>query len=65
MRLYCVRAGSLCILNDGSQPGRKVLANPEPVNWSIVILYDLATAEPLALMHESYVSLGDYRAAPA
>jgi ornithine cyclodeaminase len=54
--MACVRAGSLCILDDGSQPGRKVLANPEPVNWSIVILYDLATAEALALMHESYVS---------
>ena len=46
--MACVRAGSMCLLDDGSQPGRKVLSNPEPVNWTIIILYDLATAEPLA-----------------
>ncbi len=54
--MACVRAGSMCLLDDGSQSGRKVLSNPEPVNWSVIILYDLATAEPLALMHESHLS---------
>ena len=54
--MACVRAGSHCILDDGSRPDRKVLSNPEPVNWTVVILYDLATAEPMAFMHESYLS---------
>ena len=26
------------------------------MNWSVIILYDLATAEPLAFMHETYLS---------
>ena len=54
--MACVRAGSNTIFDDGSQPGRKVVRNPEPVNWTVIILYDLATAEPLAFVHESHLS---------
>lgn len=54
--IACVRAGSNCLLTDGSSPGRKIQQNPEPVNWTVIILYDLATAEPLAFVHESHLS---------
>jgi ornithine cyclodeaminase/alanine dehydrogenase-like protein (mu-crystallin family) len=54
--MACVRAGSQCIMKDSTTPGRKVVSNPEPVNWSVIILYDLATAEPVAFLHESYLS---------
>ncbi|MGY9004682.1 MAG: ornithine cyclodeaminase family protein, partial [Alphaproteobacteria bacterium] len=30
--------------------------NPRPFNWGFVILFDIETAEPLALMHEYYLS---------
>ena len=52
--MACVRAGSLCMLTDGSSPDRKIKQNPEPVNWTVIILYDLMTAEPLAFLHESH-----------
>ena len=32
------------------------MSNLEPFNWTVVILYDIATSEPVAFMHESYVS---------
>lgn len=54
--IACVRAGSNCLLTDGSAPDRKIQRNPEPVNWTVIILYDLATAEPLAFVHESHLS---------
>lgn len=54
--MACVRAGSNTIFDDGSQPDRKVISNPEPVNWTVIILYDMATAEPLAFVHESHLS---------
>ena len=54
--MACVRAGSLCMLTDGSSPDRKIKQNPEPVNWTVIILYDLATAEPVAFVHESHLS---------
>lgn len=54
--MACVRAGSNCLLTDGSSPDRKIQQNPEPVNWTVIILYDLATAEPLAFLHESHLS---------
>lgn len=54
--MACVRAGSNTIFDDGSQPDRKITANPEPVNWTVIILYDMATAEPLAFVHESHLS---------
>jgi len=52
----CVRAGSHFILDDDRAGDRRVLNNPDPVNWSVIILYDLATAEPIAFLHESYLS---------
>jgi len=54
--MACVRAGSNCLLTDGGSPDRKIQQNPEPVNWTVIILYDLATAEPLAFLHESHLS---------
>jgi alanine dehydrogenase len=54
--MACVRAGSNCLLQDSAIPGRKIHSNPEPVNWTVIILYDLATAEPVAFLHESYLS---------
>jgi alanine dehydrogenase len=54
--MACVRAGSNCIMEDSTSPGRKIQSNPEPVNWTVIILYDLATAEPMAFLHESYLS---------
>ena len=32
------------------------LENPQAFNWGIVILYSIETAEPLALLHEFYLS---------
>ncbi len=51
----CVRAGSHFTLVD-KEAERKVFDNPEPVNWSVIILYDLKTGEPLAFMHETHLS---------
>jgi ornithine cyclodeaminase/alanine dehydrogenase-like protein (mu-crystallin family) len=50
-----VRAGSnfTVATND---PERKALADPDAPNWTIIVLYDLMTGEPLAFMHESYLS---------
>jgi ornithine cyclodeaminase/alanine dehydrogenase-like protein (mu-crystallin family) len=50
----CVRAGSAFT---PVQPvdGRKVNV-ADDVNYTIVILYDLRTGEPLAFMHETYLS---------
>jgi alanine dehydrogenase len=53
--IACVRAGSNMILKDDGS-GRKIQSNPEPVNWTVITLYDMATAEPLAFVHESYLS---------
>ena len=55
-RTACVRAGSHFTLTNKRDAERKILDNPEPVNWSVVILYDLATGEPLAFMHETHLS---------
>lgn len=52
----CVRAGSHFVLMDEKSERRRTLDNPEPVNWSIIILYDLNNGEPLAFMHETYLS---------
>jgi len=54
--MACVRAGSNTLFDDGSNPDRKIIANSEPVNWTVIILYDLSTAEPLAFLHESHLS---------
>src|SRR5262249_41142452 len=52
----CVRAGSHFMLIDERDGERPTLDNPDPVNWSVIILYDLATGEPLAFMHETHLS---------
>lgn len=54
--LACVRAGSQIVDDSGYGRGRRSLRNPEPFNWSVVILYDIRTAEPVAFLHESHVS---------
>jgi len=54
-RVACVRAGSAFTTTAGD-PQRKALADPHAPNWSIIVLYDLLTGEPLAFMHESYLS---------
>jgi ornithine cyclodeaminase/alanine dehydrogenase-like protein (mu-crystallin family) len=51
----CVRAGSNFLAAE-HDPARKTRAHPEPVNWTIIILYDLNTGEPLAFMHETHLS---------
>ncbi len=53
--MACVRAGSHCTTVD-PVTGRGTYANPEPVNWTVIILYDMATSEPVAFLHESFVS---------
>jgi ornithine cyclodeaminase/alanine dehydrogenase-like protein (mu-crystallin family) len=55
-RVACVRAGSHFMLNDDRGGQRRSLDNPDPVNWSVITLYDLATGEPLAFMHETHLS---------
>lgn len=51
----CVRAGSHTFKKRADpSDGRRVRDNPR--NWSVVILYDLETAEPLAFLHETYLS---------
>jgi ornithine cyclodeaminase/alanine dehydrogenase-like protein (mu-crystallin family) len=50
----CVRAGSAFVPVQ-SADGRKVNV-VDDVNYTIVILYDLRTGEPLAFMHETYLS---------
>ena len=50
----CVRAGS-AFSPVQSGDGRKVNV-VDDVNYTIVILYDLRTGEPLAFMHETYLS---------
>jgi ornithine cyclodeaminase/alanine dehydrogenase-like protein (mu-crystallin family) len=52
----CVRAGSHMLLNASGERGRRSKRNPEPFNWTVVILYDLDTAEPIAFLHESQLS---------
>ena len=52
----CVRAGSHFILSNQQGSERRTLDNPESVNWSVIILYDLKNGEPLAFMHETHLS---------
>ena len=54
-RVACVRAGSH-FRRGRHEPKRKATADPTAVNWTIIILYDLDTGEPLAFMHETYLS---------
>ena len=55
-KVACVRAGSHFTLVGKHDAERKIFDNPEAANWSVVILYDLATGEPLAFMHETHLS---------
>src|SRR5215217_4960391 len=55
-RAACVRAGSHFILTNDRRDQRRTLDNPDPVNWSVIILYDLTNGEPLAFMHETHLS---------
>lgn len=55
-KVACVRAGSHFMLTDDFDGQRRTLDNPDPVNWSVITLYDLATGEPLAFMHETHLS---------
>jgi ornithine cyclodeaminase/alanine dehydrogenase-like protein (mu-crystallin family) len=52
----CVRAGSHFMLMDEKSGQRRTLDNPDPVNWSVIILYNLANGEPIAFMHETHLS---------
>jgi ornithine cyclodeaminase/alanine dehydrogenase-like protein (mu-crystallin family) len=52
----CVRAGSHFMLMDERSGHRRTLDNPDPINWSVIILYDLTNGEPLAFMHETHLS---------
>jgi alanine dehydrogenase len=54
-RVACVRAGSHLLAAD-NDPKRRNRVHPEPVNWTVIILYDLDTGEPLAFMHETFLS---------
>tara|TARA_Y100001936_G_scaffold254154_1_gene325878 strand:+ start:12558 stop:13616 length:1059 start_codon:yes stop_codon:yes gene_type:complete len=53
--MACVRAGSN-MLAKSSAPGRKTTSSPDSYNWTVITLYDLNTAEPLAFLHESHLS---------
>lgn len=52
----CVRAGSHFMTMDERSTHRRTLDNPDPVNWTIIILYSLKNGEPLAFMHETHLS---------
>src|SRR5262252_7622971 len=54
--IACVRAGSQVIRPPSAANDRRLYENPRPFNWGIVILYNIETAEPLALMHEFLLS---------
>jgi ornithine cyclodeaminase/alanine dehydrogenase-like protein (mu-crystallin family) len=51
-KVACVRAGSHLLAAD-NDPKRRNRVHPDPVNWTLIILYDLGTGEPLAFMHET------------
>ncbi len=51
----CVRAGSRFMQFEEVNGVRRVLHNVGEKNWTIIILYELATAEPVAFIHETYI----------
>ena len=51
----CVRAGSRFMQFEDVDGVRRVLHNVGAKNWTIIILYELATAEPVAFIHETYI----------
>ncbi len=52
----CVRAGTHIIDDTAYESGRRSMKNPEPINWTVIILYDIKTSEPIAFLHESEIS---------
>jgi alanine dehydrogenase len=52
--MACVRAGSQITKEDPNRPGHRTY--PSPVNWTVIILYDIKTSEPVAFLHESHLS---------
>ncbi len=54
--MACVRAGSQILKPASATNDRRLYENPQAFNWGIVILYSLETAEPLALLHEFFLS---------
>ena len=44
----CVRAGSHVLVDSAASRGRRSKRNPGLTNWTVIILYDITTAEPLA-----------------
>ncbi len=52
----CVRAGSHFLFDGGRSEERRIINDPDSHNWTVITLYDLATAEPIAFLHESYLS---------
>ncbi|MFN3891171.1 MAG: ornithine cyclodeaminase family protein [Beijerinckiaceae bacterium] len=52
----CVRAGSQIMRPPNAQTKRRSYENPGAFNWGVVILYSLETAEPLAFLHEFWLS---------
>ena len=54
--IACVRAGSQIIKPPSPTNDRRIYENPRPFIWGFAILFDTATAEPLALMHEFHLS---------
>ena len=56
MGMACVRAGSQIMKPPGAGSTRRVYENPRAFNWGVVILYSIETAEPLAFVHEFYLS---------
>jgi ornithine cyclodeaminase/alanine dehydrogenase-like protein (mu-crystallin family) len=51
----CVRAGSRFMQFEEVGGVRRVLHNVGAKNWTIIILYELATAEPVAFIHETHI----------
>jgi ornithine cyclodeaminase/alanine dehydrogenase-like protein (mu-crystallin family) len=51
----CVRAGSRFMQFEETDGLRRVLHNVGAKNWTIIILYELATAEPVAFIHETHI----------
>jgi alanine dehydrogenase len=51
----CVRAGSN-FTPVAASAERKSYSNPNATNWTIIVLYDMVSGEPLAFMHEHYLS---------
>ena len=61
--IACVRAGSQIIVPPSPTNDRRLYENPRPFCWGIVILFDIETAEPLALMPQCGCGESDRRAA--